>query len=170
MTGKQSQQPGSSRARRCSALAPVLLACTLVALGGAGPSHAAEQASCRSVRLADIGWTDVTATTALVASLLSELGYEPQVTVLSVPVTYASMRNKDIDVFLGNWMPSMEGDRKAYFDDHSIDVIGASLTGAKYPLAVPSYTYQAGLHDFRDIEKFGPQLKYSIYGIEPGND
>jgi len=58
------------------------------------------------VRLADIGWTDVTATTALVAHLLSELGYEAQVTVLSVPVTYASMKNKDIDVFLGNWMPT----------------------------------------------------------------
>jgi glycine betaine/proline transport system substrate-binding protein len=126
--------------------------------------------SCKAVRISDIGWTDVTATTALFSSLVRELGYDPQVTVLSVPVTYASMKNKDIDVFLGNWMPSMEGDRKAYVEDHSIDVIGANLTGAKYTLAVPAYTYAAGLHDFADIRRFAPQLNNAFYGIEPGND
>src|ERR1700722_14979737 len=106
MTGKQSQQSGSSRARRRGVLAPVFLACTIIGLGVAERAHAVEEASCRIVRLADIGWADVTATPALVANLLGELGYEPQVTVLSVPVTYASMKNKDIDVFLGNWMPT----------------------------------------------------------------
>ena len=136
----------------------------------ADASTATDPPSCRAVRISDIGWTDVTATTALFSSLVRELGYEPQVTVLSVPVTYASMKNKDIDVFLGNWMPSMEGDRKAYVADHSIDVIGANLTGAKYTLAVPAYTYEAGLHDFADIRRFAPQLNSAIYGIEPGND
>ncbi|HWG67774.1 MAG TPA: choline ABC transporter permease subunit, partial [Steroidobacteraceae bacterium] len=81
-----------------------------------------------------------------------------------------SMKNKDIDVFLGNWMPSMEGDRKAYIEDHSIDVIRANLTGAKYTLAVPAYTYEAGLRDYADIQRFAAQLNHSIYGIEPGND
>jgi glycine betaine/proline transport system substrate-binding protein len=136
----------------------------------ADASAAADPPSCRLVRLADIGWTDVTATTALFSSLVRELGYEPQVTVLSVPVTYASMKNKDIDVFLGNWMPTMEGDRKAYLEDHSVEVIGANLTGAKYTLAVPAYTYQAGLRDFADIRRFAAQLNNSLYGIEPGND
>jgi glycine betaine/proline transport system substrate-binding protein len=64
----------------------------------------------------------------------------------------------------------MEGDRKAYVEDHSIEVIGANLTGAKYTLAVPAYTYEAGLHDFADIRRFAPQLNNAIYGIEPGND
>jgi len=136
----------------------------------ADASAATDSPSCRLVRISDIGWTDVTATTALFSSLVRELGYEPQVTVLSVPVTYASMKNKDIDVFLGNWMPTMEGDRKAYVEDHSIDVIGANLTGAKYTLAVPAYTYEAGLRDFGDIQRFAAQLNNTIYGIEPGND
>src|ERR1700685_3138460 len=100
MTGKQSQKPTSSRAGRRSALVPLLLMSTLMGLGMANPAPAVEAASCRTVRLADIGWADVTATTALVSDLLTELGYETQVTVLSVPVTYASMKNKDIDVFL----------------------------------------------------------------------
>jgi choline ABC transporter permease protein len=130
----------------------------------------AEPSSCKLIRLADIGWTDVTATTALFSALVQGLGYDAQVTVLSVPVTYASMKNKDIDVFLGNWMPSMEGDRKAYVADGSVEVIGANLTGAKYTLAVPAYTYQSGLHTFADILRFAPELQSSLYGIEPGND
>jgi glycine betaine/proline transport system substrate-binding protein len=129
-----------------------------------------EPASCRTVRFSDIGWTDVTATTGLASHLLRRLGYQPEVTVLSVPVTYASLKNKDIDVFLGNWMPSMEGDSRAYFTDGSVEVVGANLTGAKYTLAVPAYTHEAGLKDFADIQRFGKELRHEIYGIEPGND
>jgi glycine betaine/proline transport system substrate-binding protein len=122
------------------------------------------------VRLSDVGWTDVTATTAVFSVLLRDLGYQPQVTVLSVPVTFASMKNKDIDVFLGNWMPTQEGDRKAFDADGSIEVIGANLTGAKFTLAVPAYMYAAGLRNFGDIQRFAAQLRNSIYGLEPGND
>lgn len=136
----------------------------------AAQAQAADPESCKTVKFSDIGWTDVTATTALTSLILKDLGYTPKVTVLSVPVTYQSLKNKDIDVFLGNWMPSMEADRKPFTDDKSIDVLGANLEGAKYTLAVPQYTYDKGLKDFSDIQKFGKDLKYKIYGIEPGND
>jgi glycine betaine/proline transport system substrate-binding protein len=126
--------------------------------------------SCQSVRFSDVGWTDVTATTALVTQLLRSIGYAPTVTVLSVPVTFASIQNNDLDVFLGNWMPAQEGDRGRYVADGSVVVVGPNLTGAKYTLAVPAYTYAAGLRDFKDIQHFGPALHDSIYGIEPGND
>ena len=145
------------------ALAFLLLVATVLA-------KAADPPSCKAVRISDVGWTDVTSTSALFSVLVRQLGYDSQVTVLSIPVTFTSMKNKDIDVFLGNWMPTMEADRKPYLDDHSIDVIGVNLTGAKYTLAVPAYTYAAGLRDFADIQRFAPQLKSAIYGIEPGND
>jgi glycine betaine/proline transport system substrate-binding protein len=133
-------------------------------------AKAAEPPSCKAVRISDVGWTDVTSTSALFSVLVRQLGYDSTVTVLSIPVTFTAMKNKDIDVFLGNWMPTMEADRKPYLDDHSIDVIGVNLSGAKYTLAVPAATYQAGLRDFADIQRFAPQLKNVIYGIEPGND
>jgi glycine betaine/proline transport system substrate-binding protein len=126
--------------------------------------------SCQTVRFSDVGWTDVTATTALTTQLLRSIGYSPTVTVLSVPVTFASLQNNDLDVFLGNWMPAQEGDRGHYVEDGSVVVVGANLTGAKYTLAVPAYTYAAGLQDFKDIQRFAPALNDSIYGIEPGND
>jgi glycine betaine/proline transport system substrate-binding protein len=126
--------------------------------------------SCQIVRFSDVGWTDVTSTTALIAQLLRSIGYSPTITVLSVPVTFASLQNRDLDVFLGNWMPAQAGDRAHYVEDGSVVVIGANLTGAKYTLAVPAYTYAAGLKDFKDIQRFAPELHDSIYGIEPGND
>src|SRR3546814_9659845 len=79
----------------------------LVASFGA---QAADPASCKEVSLADVGWTDITATTAATSVVLEGLGYQPEAEVLSVPVTYASPKNGDIDIFLGNWMPTMEGD------------------------------------------------------------
>jgi glycine betaine/proline transport system substrate-binding protein len=131
---------------------------------------AAEPASCKTVRFSDVGWTDITATTAATSVVLAGLGYEPKTQVLSVPVTYTSLKNKDIDVFLGNWMPTMEADIKPYRDDGSVETVGVNLEGAKYTLAVPAPLAAKGLKDFADIAEFRDELDGKIYGIEPGND
>jgi glycine betaine/proline transport system substrate-binding protein len=135
-----------------------------------GTAEAASDAACKTVRFSDVGWTDITATTAATSAVLKGLGYTPKAQVLSVPVTYASMKNKDIDVFLGNWMPTMEADLAPYRDDGSVEVLGVNLEGAKYTLAVPKHVADAGLKDFADIAKFSDKLDGKIYGIEPGND
>ncbi|WP_028032579.1 choline ABC transporter substrate-binding protein [Chelativorans sp. J32] len=135
-----------------------------------GSALAAEPDSCRAVTFSDVGWTDITATTATASVLLEGLGYEPEVEVLSVPVTYASLKNKDIDVFLGNWMPTMEADIKPYREEGTVETVVTNLEGAKYTLAVPQYTFDAGLKTFADIDKFREELDGKIYGIEPGND
>jgi len=136
----------------------------------AGTAASGDSEACRNVRFSDVGWTDVTATTALAAQLLRTIGYSPTINVLSVPVTFASMQNKDVDVFLGNWMPSEAADRAPYMANGSVVVVGTNLEGAKYTLAVPAYTYAAGLRNFNDIKQFGPALNKEIYGIEAGND
>jgi glycine betaine/proline transport system substrate-binding protein len=139
-------------------------------LAMAGTSYAGDAESCKTVRLSDVGWTDITAITAMTSAILEPMGYVGDIKQLAVPVTFASMKNKDIDVFLGNWMPSMEADIKAYRDDGSVETIGANLEGAKYTLAVNQELFDAGLHDFKDIAKFKDKLAGKIYGIEPGND
>src|SRR5450631_3424881 len=161
-----------------SGLAAWALLALLIMSARAAPAFADETAAasggdppgCQTVRFSDVGWTDVTATTALVAQLLRNIGYSPTITVLSVPVTFASIQNKDIDVFLGNWMPAQEADRRRYVEDGSVVVIQPNLLGAKYTLAVPAYAQAAGLKDFNDIHNFAAALNNSIYGIEPGND
>ncbi len=134
------------------------------------PAATADPPSCRVVRLADVGWTAETATTAVLAQMLTDLGYQPVITVLSVPVTFESMKNGDIDVFLGNWIPAQESMLKPFTDEGSVEVVRDNLVGAKYTLGVPDYLYDAGLKDFADISRFRKELGASIYGIEPGND
>jgi glycine betaine/proline transport system substrate-binding protein len=135
-----------------------------------GGAQAADPESCREVTFADIGWTDVQATTATTTLVLEGLGYEPETTLLSVPITYASMQRGDVDVFLGDWQPSMAADRQPYLDDGSVEVVGVNLEGAKYTLAVPTYLADEGLTEFADIAEFADRLDGQIYGIEPGND
>ena len=141
----------------------------VLALSG-GTAAAQDPASCSPVRFSDVGWTDITATTAATTVVLEALGYETDVKVLSVPVTYASLENGDIDVFLGNWMPTMEADIAPYRDAGTVETVATNLEGAKYTLAVPQYTFDAGLQSFQDIANFSDELDASIYGIEPGND
>nr|WP_322091218.1 choline ABC transporter substrate-binding protein [Limibacillus halophilus] len=147
--------------------ASLLAAGTLLAVPN---SHAAEADACKTVRFSDVGWTDITATTAATSVILEGLGYEPTAQVLSVPVTYASMKNGDIDVFLGNWMPTMEADIAPYRDDGSVDTVRVNLEGAKYTLAVPTYVAEGGVKSFADIAAHKDKFDGKIYGIEPGND
>ena len=135
-----------------------------------GVARSAEPESCAVVRFADVGWTDITVTTAVTRLVLAHQGYRTKVERMSVPDTYKAMAEGKIDVFLGNWMPSMAGDIKPYADKGTVETVRANLEGAKYTLAVPQYAYDAGLKSFADIAKFKEQLGGRIYGIEPGND
>ena len=144
---------------RSSALALVLIA-----------GQASAQAQCDSVSFSDVGWTDITTTTSVAKQLFEALGYDVDVSVLSVPVTFASLSGGDIDVFLGNWMPAQSGAVQPYLDDGSIVSVHENLQGTIYTLAVPAYTYEKGLKDFADIAKFSEELDDTIYGIEPGNE
>jgi glycine betaine/proline transport system substrate-binding protein len=142
----------------------------LSAVLASGSAFAGDPESCKAVRLSDVGWTDIQATTAVTAAILTALGYEPDVKVLSVPVTYASLKNKDIDVFLGNWMPSMTNDVKPYLDDKSVESISQNLEGAGYGIVVPTYVADAGVKTLTDLGKFKDKFDSKIYGIEAGND
>ncbi len=144
------------------------LAALALAMGLAAPAFAA--GSCEKVTFSDVGWTDITATTAATTEVLKALGYKTDIKVLSVPVTYASMAKGDVDVFLGNWMPTMADIIKPYQDKGEVDVVGVNLEGAKYTLATNEYGAALGIRDFADIASHKQELGGKIYGIEPGND
>lgn len=127
-------------------------------------------ANCDTVRFSDVGWTDITATTAVATTILDALDYDTQVLVLSVPVTYTSMANNDIDVFLGNWMPTMEADIAPYREAGTVDTVRRNLAGAKYTLAANAAAAGLGISEFADIADHAEALQNRIYGIEPGND
>ncbi len=147
-----------------------LLTLTALSLVAASPSHAQEADACGLVRFADVGWTDITATTSAAQTVLEAIGYETSVDLLALPVTFQSLARGDIDVFLGNWMPTMETMIRPYLDSGDIDVVRVNLEGAKYTLAVSDVLADQGLKDFSDIAGFSDALDGKIYGIEAGND
>jgi glycine betaine/proline transport system substrate-binding protein len=143
----------------------------LACLTLASSAWAQEPQSCKKVRFAEIGWADISATTGVAMTLTDALGYQPSKIMASVPIAFTGVKNKQIDVFLGYWAPSMDSIIKPFIDDGSVKVLETpNLTGAKYTLAVPSYVAEAGLKRFEDIAKFKDELGGKIYGIEPGND
>jgi len=145
------------------------LSITISALAFAAAATQAA-AQCDKVTFSDVGWTDITATTAATTVVLEALGYDTDVKVLSVPVTYAGLGEGDIDVFLGNWMPTMEADIAPYRDAGKVDTVRANLEGAKYTLATNAAGAALGIADFADIAAQAEALDGKIYGIEPGND
>ena len=125
---------------------------------------------CTTVRFAEVGWTDITATTALASEVLEGMGYETSVDTVSVPIAYSGMENGDFDVFLGNWMPSMASISDPYVDKGTVDRLTANLEGAKYTLAVPQYVYDAGITSVEDLAEHADEFDQQLHGIEAGND
>ncbi len=91
--------------------------------------------------------------------------------MLSVPVTFASLQNKDLDVFLGNWMPAQEADRQSLRRGR-IRGRGRSEPDRRqiYPGGARLHLRGGTARTSRTFRSFAAALNDSIYGIEPGND
>jgi glycine betaine/proline transport system substrate-binding protein len=93
--------------RRRRSIALILLA---VALLFTSTTYGAKE-----VRFGSVSWTGVTIKTELGTNILDSLGYEASIKTLSVPIVYQALDMGDIDVFLGNWMPSMASIADKFF-------------------------------------------------------
>jgi glycine betaine/proline transport system substrate-binding protein len=127
-------------------------------LAAAAPAGATDPESCAKVRMADGGWTDNTAQNGLAAAVLKGLGYEVDATVYAMPVILKGLENKDLDIWLDNWMPSQTAEVTPYFEKGSIANLKVNLTGAGYGPVVPSYVAASGVKDLADLGKYGPRF------------
>jgi len=110
----------------------------------------AEQ-SCDTVKMADPGWSDIAATNAITGFLLDGMGYKAKVDTLAVPITFGGHK------FVAN------GD---------VTQLAKNLDGTEFTLAVPDYVWDAGVHNFADLNKYADQfpekVDKKIYGIGSG--
>jgi glycine betaine/proline transport system substrate-binding protein len=141
-------------------------------LGSVLPTNARadDPASCAKVHMAEPGWNDLAFTTGVASVLLKGLGYTPKSDVLGLEVIYQSLKNGNLDLFLGYWDPAMVDYYKPYKQDGSVETVHQNLTGAKFTFAVPHHVYEAGVHDFADLAKHADQFGRKMYGIEPGSN
>ncbi len=132
------------------------------------PARAAEPAACQTVRMADPGWTDITATNAVAGTILAALGYQQKIETVAVPIIFQGLKTGQIDLFLGNWMPAQSSFLDKLVKEKSVDLVRPNLENAKFTLAVPKPVAEAGVRSFADLARFGDRFERKIYGIEPG--
>lgn len=142
-----------------------VLTAGLLALSSA--SAWAEQ-SCETVKMADPGWSDIAATNAIAGFLLDGMGYKPKVDTLAVPITFGGLKDGQVDVFLGNWMPAQQGFYDKFVATGDVTQLAKNLEGTEFTLAVPDYVWEAGVHNFADLNKFADKFEKKIYGIGSG--
>ena len=141
------------------------LMASAVAFAFAGTAYAE---GCDKVIFSDVGWTDITATTAATTTVLEALGYKTETKLLSVPVTYTALAEGDVDVFLGNWMPAQQKFRDDLEASGKTEELAQNLDGAKFTLAVTDAAKDLNVKDFADLDAHRDAFKGKIYGIEPG--
>ncbi|PMZ92246.1 MULTISPECIES: choline ABC transporter substrate-binding protein [unclassified Pseudomonas] len=137
----------------------------LLALGSA--SAFADQ-SCETVKMADPGWSDIAATNAITGFLLDGMGYKAKVDTLAVPITFGGLKDGQVDVFLGNWMPAQQGFYDKFVASGDVTQLAKNLDGTEFTLAVPDYVWDAGVHNFADLNKYADKFDRKIYGIGSG--
>lgn len=96
------------------------------------------------VPFADVGWTDITVTTVVAVTILEALGYQTKTLALSLPLTYASLASGDVDVFLGNWMPTMEEEFAPYREAGRVETVRVNLSGAEAAVTAALDSLSAG--------------------------
>ena len=137
----------------------------LLALSSA---HVYADASCGTVKMADPGWSDIAATNAITGFLLNGMGYKVKVDTLAVPITFGGLKDGQVDVFLGNWMPAQQGFYDKFVANGEVIQLAKNLEGTEFTLAVPDYVWDAGVHDFADLNTFADKFDRKIYGIGSG--
>src|SRR5215470_17907009 len=93
-----------------------VLAAGAVSVALAGAATAAEPESCKKIRMADVGWTDNTAQNGLFNVVVKGLGYQTKIDVLALPIILEGLKNKNLDLFLDNWLPSNADGTKPYVE------------------------------------------------------
>jgi len=117
-----------------------------------------------------VQWPGVTIKTHVAAKVAEYLGYETEMTSGSQAIVFKGLDTGDLDVFLGNWMPTMKMHFDKYEEKGAVHNVRVNLWDVVYKTAVPDYVYEAGVTSLSDLNKNADKFNSTIYGIEPGNE
>jgi len=135
---------------------------------GAGTAMAAEDSD--TIDFGYVQWPGVTVKTHVARKVLDHLGYETAMTSGSQAIVFKGMDTGDLDIFLGNWMPTMKIHFDEYNEKGTVKAVRNNLLDVVYKTAVPEYVYEAGVTSLADLSENADKFNSTVYGIEPGNE
>ncbi|MEC9490785.1 MAG: ABC transporter substrate-binding protein [Halanaerobiales bacterium] len=149
-----------------------LISTLLIVLLGFGIFAAVPQVAAQddTINFGYVQWPGVTVKTHVAAKVAEYLGYETEMTAASQAIIFKSLETKDLDVFLGNWLPTMQMHFNEYQKKGVVHNVRVNLHDVVYRTAVPEYVYEAGVKSMADLNKYADKFGRKVYGIEPGND
>lgn len=129
-----------------------------------------EIAKTEEIELAIVNWPGVTQKTYVIKEVLETLGYEVDVTEITLPVILQSLVDEEIDAFAGAWFQTWGQPLEERLEDGSIVHVSTQLEDCAYTAAVPTYVYEAGVTSHEDLSEHADKFGYEYYGLEEGND
>ena len=143
-----------------------------VSMVGFGVVQAArfEEATDKTVNFGYVQWPGVTVKTHVAKKIAEYLGYETKMTSGSQAIMFKGMDTGDLDVFLGNWMPTMKIHFDKYKKKGAVENVRVNLWDVVYKTAVPKYVWEAGIKSFEDLNEHADKFDKTVYGLEPGNE
>ncbi len=149
-----------------------LISTLLIVLLGFGVFAAVPQVAAQdnTINFGYVQWPGVTMKTHVAAKVAEYLGYETEMTAASQAIIFKSLETEDLDVFLGNWLPTMQMHFDEYKEKGVVHNVRVNLEDVVYKTAVPEYVYEAGIKSMADLNENADKFDSKIYGIEPGND
>lgn len=149
-----------------------LISTLLIVLLGFGLFAAVPQVAAQddTIDFGYVQWPGVTIKTHVAAKIGEYLGYETEMTSGSQAIVFKGMDTGDLDVFLGNWLPTMKMHFDKYEEKGAVHNVRVNLFDVVYRTAVPEYVYEAGVKSLADLNEHADKFNSKIYGIEPGNE
>lgn len=141
--------------------------------GGGSEGSGSSAGSDETINFGTVDWPEAIAKTNVASTVVDALGYETDISEVSVPLVFQGLETGDLDVFVEAWFPTMQTNMDE-IDQESVTSAATNLPEATFSVAVNREACDAGVTSHEDLDQFADRFEAggtpTIYGIEPGND
>lgn len=127
------------------------------------------QDSSTTVRFGYVEWPGVTVKTHVAKTITEYLGYNTEMSSGMKPTVLKGLGTKDLDVFLGLWLPQMSNDFEPYQEKGTIEKVRVNLEDVVWRTGVPEYVWEAGIRSHEDLAEHADKFEHKWYGLEAGS-
>ncbi len=114
-------------------------------------------------------WPGLTVKTEVATQILETLGYTTKQFTSSPSVILKSLENKDMDIYLGGWIPQETEMINPLAEKGSVIKVVKNLPDCMIGMAVPTYVWEQGIHSMADLDAHADKFDSKLYGIEAGS-